>query len=108
MRKSVPMGDCLNNCQPVYLKIIYVYSYMYIEEPRSKIVMSDYQASYMMTVKEVCQLLHIHSNTARRWSDQGILKAYRISPRGDRRFRRDDIIRFLDEFSRNEISINAK
>jgi len=49
----------------------------------------------MLTVKEVTRLLHIHSNTLRRWSDAGIIKAYRISHRGDRRFRREDITRFL-------------
>ena len=42
----------------------------------------------MLTVKDVADLLNIHVNTVRRWSDQGILKAYRITSRGDRRFRR--------------------
>jgi len=49
------------------------------------------QMSTMLTVREVSRLLHIHSNTLRRWSDQGIIKAYRIGPRGDRRFRPEDI-----------------
>ena len=47
--------------------------------------------STMLTVREVSRLLHVHSNTLRRWSDQGIIKAYRIGPRGDRRFRPEDI-----------------
>ena len=52
----------------------------------------------MLTVREVSQLLHVHSNTLRRWSDQGIIKAYRIGPRGDRRFRAEDIaVLLLDE-----------
>ena len=55
----------------------------------------DNSLSPMMTVKEVARLLHIHSNTVRRWSNRGILNAYRINHRGDRRFRREDIIRFL-------------
>jgi excisionase family DNA binding protein len=55
----------------------------------------------MLTVREVAQLLHIHTNTVRRWSDRGILKAYRITRRGDRRFRREDIGRFLAEFNAN-------
>ncbi len=50
----------------------------------------------MLTVREVARLLNIHSNTVRRWSNRGILRAYRITSRGDRRFRRDDIVRFLD------------
>lgn len=49
------------------------------------------QMSTMLTVREVSRLLHIHSNTLRRWSDQGIIKAYRIGPRGDRRFKPEDI-----------------
>lgn len=51
----------------------------------------DRLANSMLTVREVSQLLHVHSNTLRRWSDQGILKAYRIGPRGDRRFKPEDI-----------------
>ena len=51
----------------------------------------------MLTTSEVGQLLGIHVNTVRRWSKKGILRAYRISPRGDRRFRRQDIDRFLEE-----------
>lgn len=53
----------------------------------------------MLTVKDVAHLLHIHVNTARRWSDQGIIKSYRITRRGDRRFRREDILRYLAEFN---------
>ena len=55
------------------------------------------QIGGMLTVREVSQLLHVHSNTLRRWSDQGIIKAYRIGPRGDRRFRAEDIAVLLLE-----------
>jgi excisionase family DNA binding protein len=51
--------------------------------------------SGMLSTSEVANLLHIHINTVRRWSNLGILKPYRIGPRGDRRFLRDDVIRFL-------------
>ena len=51
----------------------------------------------MLTVKDVARLLHIHTNTVRRWSDQNIIKAYRITRRGDRRFRREDIAHYLSE-----------
>jgi excisionase family DNA binding protein len=53
----------------------------------------------MLTVKDVAVLLNIHVNTVRRWSDQGILKSFRITSRGDRRFRQQDIARFLDEYN---------
>lgn len=57
----------------------------------------DNQLGSLMTVREVAKLLHIHNNTVRRWSDQGMIKTYRISRRGDRRFKREDILRFLTE-----------
>ena len=53
----------------------------------------------MLTVREVARLLHVHPNTLRRWSNQGIIRAYRITARGDRRFKRDEIVRFLAELS---------
>ncbi len=53
----------------------------------------------MLTVREVARLLHIHSNTVRRWSDRGLIRVYRISRRGDRRFKREDIARFLAELN---------
>ena len=55
----------------------------------------------MLTISDVANLLNVHINTIRRWSNQGILKAYRIGSRGDRRFRREDITSFLSEKSKN-------
>ncbi len=57
------------------------------------------QMDDMLTVREVARLLHIHPNTLRRWSNSGRIKAYRITPRGDRRFKREDIARFFAEFN---------
>ena len=58
------------------------------------------QMNSMLTVREVSQLLHVHSNTLRRWTDQGILKSYRIGPRGDRRFRAEDVAVLLLEVNK--------
>ena len=49
----------------------------------------------LLTTTEVGKLLNLHANTVRRWSDNGILKAYRIGSRDDRRFRYEDIMSFL-------------
>ena len=49
----------------------------------------------MLTTSEVARLLNVHINTVRRWSNQGILKAYRVGSRGDRRFRLEDVSSFL-------------
>ncbi len=54
----------------------------------------------MLTTSDVARFLNIHINTVRRWSNQGILKTYRIGSRGDRRFRQEDITSFLLQESR--------
>jgi excisionase family DNA binding protein len=53
----------------------------------------------MLTTSEVARLLNVHINTVRRWSNQGVLKTYRIGSRGDRRFSRDDLAEFLAQKS---------
>lgn len=64
-------------------------------------MVADNQIGPMLTVREVARLLHIHSNTVRRWSDRGLIKAHRITHRGDRRFKMEDIGRFLAEMNAN-------
>ena len=59
-------------------------------------MMSNSPTNGMLTINEVAQVLHVHSNTLRRWTDQGILKAYRIGPRGDRRFRAEDVASLIE------------
>ena len=61
----------------------------------------DSQMSPMLTVREVATLLHVHTNTVRRWSDRGLIRAHRITQRGDRRFKQEDIGRFLAELNMN-------
>ena len=51
----------------------------------------------LLTAREAAQFLYAHINTIRRWSDEGILKSYRIGKRGDRRFSREDIALFLEQ-----------
>jgi len=53
--------------------------------------------SPMLTTSDVARLLSVHINTVRRWSNQGILKTYRIGSRGDRRFDQKDVEQFLDQ-----------
>jgi len=56
---------------------------------------SDSKLEPMLTTSDVARLLNVHMNTVRRWSNQGIIKAYRIGSRGDRRFRQEDVTYFL-------------
>ena len=53
------------------------------------------QIEPMLTTSEVARILNVHIHTVRRWSNQSILKAYRIGSRGDRRFSPEDIDSFL-------------
>ena len=49
----------------------------------------------MVTVGEASQILHVHPNTLRKWSDQGLIPTYRIGQRRDRRFAVEDLLTFL-------------
>ena len=59
--------------------------------------MSENHFDPMLTTSEVARILNLHINTIRRWSNQGILKAYRIGSRGDRRFKKEDIDNFFSD-----------
>lgn len=58
---------------------------------------SNVSPSPMLTTREACQILHIHGNTLRRWSERRLIMAYRIGPSGNRRFKREDITALLAE-----------
>ncbi len=60
---------------------------------------SPNNANALLTTNEAADLLHIHPNTLRRWSDQGTIRTHRIGPRGDRRFRPQDLRDFLKQMS---------
>jgi len=48
----------------------------------------------LLTVREVAPRLNVHINTVRNWSNLGVLKGFRVGPRGDRRFRKEDVDKF--------------
>jgi len=49
----------------------------------------------LLTTRQAAEILNVHINTIRHWSDQGILKTYRIGSRGDRRIKRQTVDAFL-------------
>jgi len=51
----------------------------------------------MLTASEVAAMLHLHVNTVKRLGDRGELPFYRVCKRGDRRFRLEDVMAFLDK-----------
>lgn len=60
-------------------------------------MMSDAQLEAMLTARQVSDFLQVSISTVRRWSSSGTLKCYRVGSRGDRRYRRDDVLHFLQE-----------
>ncbi len=53
-------------------------------------------APRVVTVGEASEILHVHPNTLRKWSDMGLIPSYRIGQRRDRRFVLEDILDFLE------------
>lgn len=51
----------------------------------------------MLTLQQACDVLNVHPNTLRNWDNQGILKAVRYGKRGDRRYRKEDILNILKQ-----------
>jgi DNA-binding transcriptional MerR regulator len=56
---------------------------------------TEINSNKLLTSSEASRLLHIHTNTLRRWSSQGLIKFYVICSRGDRRYRTKDLEYFL-------------
>jgi excisionase family DNA binding protein len=71
-----------------------------------KQVMEEPKLDRMLTVRQVADFLQVSICSVRRWSDRGSLKFYRVGSRGDRRYQRDDVLRFLEESSRYFIPDN--
>lgn len=51
----------------------------------------------LFKISETAKLLNVHPNTLRKWDKKGILKAIRFGERGDRRYRKEDIIKLLEK-----------
>jgi diguanylate cyclase (GGDEF)-like protein/excisionase family DNA binding protein len=66
--------------------------------------MSRDDADTLLSVAQAATLLGVHPNTIRIWTDAGRLTAYRINARGDRRFRRADVVHLLVEDRGSEVA----
>lgn len=49
----------------------------------------------LLKIKEVAEILGVNTETLRRWDRTGKLKAIIISTRGDRRYAKEDIEKFI-------------
>lgn len=50
----------------------------------------------ILTLAQACAVLHCHPNTLRNWDNRGILKAIRFGTRKDRRYRKEDLEKILN------------
>ena len=49
----------------------------------------------LLTIREVAQLLRVSPLTIKRWGKKGKLPAIRINSRGDRRYKKEVVLRLL-------------
>ncbi len=57
----------------------------------------------LLTVSEAARVLSAHPNSVRLWADKGLLPAYRIGRRGDRRFKPQDVADFLRTLRKDSV-----
>ena len=60
-------------------------------------------APMLVPVGEASQILHVHPNTLRKWSDLGLIPSYRIGQRRDRRFALSDLLAFLERTAPEQV-----
>lgn len=53
--------------------------------------------SQLLTISETSKLLKVHPNTLRNWDKQGVLKAIRIGGSNMRRYKLEDINKYLED-----------
>jgi len=53
----------------------------------------------ILTLQQAADVLNVHPNTLRNWDNQGVFKAVRYGKRGDRRYRKDDVLNILKQNS---------
>jgi len=54
------------------------------------------QLPELLSLAEACGVLKAHPNSLRKWDRDGILKAVRFGKRGDRRYKREDLEKFIN------------
>ena len=64
-------------------------------EPKKKIKLDELPD--LLTVREVADILRVSPLTIKRWGKRGKLPAIRINSRGDRRYKKEDIQKFIDQ-----------
>jgi len=59
----------------------------------------------LITLSEASKILKVHPNTLRLWDKNGILPAVRIGEKKVRRYRKEDILKFIKPKKRNKYEL---
>ena len=51
----------------------------------------------LLTINQAAELINVHPETLRRWDRDGVLVAIRVNDRGDRRYRKKDVLDFMKD-----------
>lgn len=51
----------------------------------------------LLKLSEASHLLNVHPNTLRIWDRKGIIKAVRFGLRGDRRYKKEEVLKLINE-----------
>lgn len=65
----------------------------------------------LLTLRQASEMLNCHPNTLRAWDKKGYLVAVRFGTRGDRRYRKEDIVKLMERKSKpdwagNQVNIS--
>lgn len=52
--------------------------------------------SELLSMREACELLKVHPNTLRLWDKKGVLKAVRFGTRKDRKYKKEDVLKLME------------
>ncbi len=63
----------------------------------AKVAKNEDKIPELLTLKEACAVLKCHPNTLRQWDAKGILPAIRIGTKRVRRYKKDDILKLLQQ-----------
>lgn len=72
--------------------------YNYVRLCRVSRIMEIKDLPEVLTLKQACEVLNCHPNTLRQWDTKGLLPAIRFGTRGDRRYKKESILKILNEY----------
>jgi excisionase family DNA binding protein len=69
---------------------------MLSKKSMSEMVKNKEEIPELLTLQEASEILKCHPNTLRQWDKKGILVAVRFGERKDRRYRKEDILKIIN------------